>query len=211
MSELHELPPAEIRPLPPALNAEGMQMVALAVKELMGPVMESIGKMLENNTQAIDQIAAAQQMTSDRIDALEKQLRLNTPMNPKQVQYLNDAIRARSRELLEKRGYADDKKAVTKLGNAIRKSVLARYGVGNLREIPKCEYTVTMSQIERWNNSLTVLDVVKEARRRAGTLMESAEPTADLDVSTQDERTDDKPRKRAVRSSAAIAPEVKEV
>lgn len=160
----------------PPLDDAGMKAVALVVKQMLEPVMQSIGKMLENNTQAMDQIAAAQQMTSDRIEALEKQVRLNMPMTGKQAQYVNDAIRARARDLLDKRGFADDKKAVTRLGNAIRKSILARYGVGGVREIPKCEYTVAMSQIERWNNSLAVLDVVKEARGRA----KEAVPDADL-------------------------------
>ena len=148
------------------ISPEGMQMMAVAVRELMGPLMEGIGEMLKNNTQAMEQIATSQQMMSDRIDALEKQLRLNTPMTAKQVQYLNDAIRNRARELLDKRGFGDDKKAVTKLGNAIRRSIPARYGVGSMKEIPRCEYAVALNQIESWNQMMTVLDVAREARER---------------------------------------------
>ena len=80
------------------------------------------------------------------------------------MNYLNDAIRERARGQLEKYGYSDDKKTVTKLGNAIRRAVLARYGVASLREIPKHEYTVAMSQIGMWSNALTVRDIVKEAK-----------------------------------------------
>ena len=80
----------------------------------------------------------------------------------KQVSYLNDAIRAKARELLDKRG-VDNAKAITKLGNQIRKAVLSRYGIGCLREIPKHEYNVAMQQIGMWSDVLTVRDVVKWA------------------------------------------------
>ena len=48
----------------------------------------------------------------------------------------------------------------------IRKSVLSRHGIGNVREIPRHEYNVDMSYIETWNDVLAVHDVVKEARTR---------------------------------------------
>jgi hypothetical protein len=136
------------------------------ITELMRPVMQTIGKLLENNTSALEQLSAAQSVQNDRLEALEKQIRLQTPITSKQVTYLNDAIRSRARELLDKRE-VDDKKATIKLGNAIRKSVLSRYGIANLREIPKHEYTVAMSQIGMWSDALAVRDVVKEARMRA--------------------------------------------
>ena len=48
---------------------------------------------------------------------------------------------------------------------AIRKAVLTRYGIGSLAELPKCEYTVAMSQIQMWNEMLRVRDCVREARK----------------------------------------------
>ena len=136
------------------------------IAEIVRPVMEAMGKVLENNTNAMEEVAAALAVQNDRLAALEKQIRLQTPVTGKQVGYLNDAIRQRSRELLDKRDI-DDKKAVTKLGNAIRKSVLARYGIDSLRETPKHEYPVAMQQIGMWSDALTVRDIVKEARERA--------------------------------------------
>ena len=136
------------------------------ITELMRPVMQTIGKMLENNTAALEQLSAAQSVQNDRLEALEKQIRLQTPVSSKQVSYLNDAIRARARELLDKRD-VDDNKATVKLGNAIRKAVLSRYGISTLREIPKHEYNVALQQIGMWSDALTVRDVVKEARKRA--------------------------------------------
>ncbi len=183
-----------------ALSTENLEIVAAVVREMMTPIMQSIGKMLEHNTQAMDQIAAAQQITNDRIEALEKQVRLNTPMSSKQVQYINETIKARARELLDKRGCAEDKKAVIKMGNAIRKSVLARYGVGGLREIPKHEYSVAMSLISMWNDALQVRDIVKEARSRAEhEAMAEAERPAGADGASAETRMDRQSDQRTVR------------
>jgi hypothetical protein len=129
--------------------------------------MQAMGKMLEKNVEAIDRLSAAQTIQNDRLEALEKQIRLQTPVTAKQAQFLNDAIRAKARELLDKRGLANNKKAVTRLGNCIRKDVLARYGIAGLREIPRHEYQVAMSQISMWSNALTLRDIAKEAREYA--------------------------------------------
>ena len=118
------------------------------ITELLRPVMQTIGKMLENNTAALEQLSAAQSVQNDRLEALEKQIRLQTPVS-----------------------------ATVKLGNAIRKAVLSRYGVSGLREVPKHEYNVALQQIGMWSDALTVRDVVKEARKRA----ELAEQSSGVD------------------------------
>ena len=146
----------EVAPCPPTTSA--------IITEVMRPFMQAMGKMLEKNVEAIDRLSAAQTIQNDRLEALEKQIRLQTPVTAKQAQFLNDAIRAKARELLDKRGLADNKKAVTRLGNCIRKDVLARYGIAGLREIPRHEYQVAMSQIGMWSNALTLRDIVREAR-----------------------------------------------
>lgn len=149
----------------PALTQEQAQMIPVLIQHMMGPLIEAMGQMLKNNTDALNQLAATQQIQADRMEALEKQIRLNTLVTPQQVKYINDGIRARARELLDKRG-VDDRKAVTKLGNALRKALLARYGVGALHEIPKHEYSVAMSLIATWNDMLAVRDIVQEVRER---------------------------------------------
>ena len=136
------------------------------ITELMRPVMASIGKILENNTAALEQLSAAQSIQNDRLEALEKQIRLQTPVSAKEAGYLNAAIRKRARELLDKREVTEEK-AVKQLGNIIRKAVLQRYGTGTIREIPKHEYQVALQQIGIWNDMLEIRDVVKEARSRA--------------------------------------------
>ena len=47
----------------------------------------------EHNAQALEQLAGAQKVQNDRLEALEKQIRLNTLVTPQQVRYMNDAIR----------------------------------------------------------------------------------------------------------------------
>ena len=141
-------------------------LVSNVIDRLMRPLLESIGTLLKNNTEAMEQIATSQDVIRNRMEALEKQVRLQTPVTDRQARYIADAARDKARELLNKKG-VDDKKAITKLAGAIKKAIMARYGIGSLREIPRCEYTVAMSQIETWNNALTVLEIVKEARARA--------------------------------------------
>lgn len=163
-----------------ALAPEQAQMLPALIQQMMGPIVEAMSKLLEHNAEALDQLAGAQKVQNDRLEALEKQIRLNTLVTPQQVRYMNDAIRARSRELLFKRE-VEDMRAVKKLGNAIRKSVLARYGISALHEIPKHEYSVAMSQIGMWSDALQVRDVVREARdryERENAAVEASEPCA---------------------------------
>lgn len=168
-------------------SAEIGQIIA----EMIRPVMQTIGQILENNAAALEQLSAISSVTADRLEVLEKQIRLQTPVTGKQVSYLNDAIRQRSRELLDKRGVTDAN-AIRQLGNHIRKAVLSRYGIGCLREIPKHEYGVAMQQIGMWSDVLTVRDVIKEAERKEA--MDSAELAghpADTDGAQTIPRVDD--------------------
>lgn len=143
---------------------------AAALAELMEtmlrPILSSVAELLKNNTEAIQYLAAQQKVQTDRMEALEKQIRLNTPVTPPQVKYIKEAIKKRAMEILAKKDLDSDKKAVTKLGGIIRKAVLSRYGIAALNDIPKHEYSVAMQQISTWNDALAVMDVVREARNR---------------------------------------------
>ena len=140
------------------------EALSAIVKELIAPVMETIGRMLENNTEAIERLSSAQQIQNDRLEALEKQIRLQTPVTSKQAAYINDAIRQRARELLDRKDVSGDK-AIRKLSNQIRKAVLMRYGVAGVREIPKHEYNVALNQVGMWNDMLVVRDIVRQSGR----------------------------------------------
>lgn len=182
-----------------ALSPETVEVVSVVVRDIMAPLMESIGKMLKHNTEAMEQIAAAQTLTSQRIADLEKRVRLQTPMTKTQEKYIGDAIRARARELLDAKGYADDKKAVTKLSGAIRKSVLTRWGVSSLREAPAYDYETALKQIGMWSDFMAIRDVTKEARKRAEMAMVPTEQPAGMDGQEALARPDDQPGERNMR------------
>lgn len=148
------------------VTPEQAQLMPALIQQMMGPLVEAMGKLLEHNTRALEQIAATQQIQADRLEALERQIRLNTLVTPQQVRYLGDAIRKQARALLDKRGVGD-KQAIHKLSAAIRKELLARYGIAAMHDLPRHEYSVAMNLISLWNNMLIVRDVVKEARERA--------------------------------------------
>lgn len=188
-----------MKPEDTVLSPQTVEVVSVVVRDIMAPLMESIGKMLKHNTEAMEQIAAAQTLTSQRIADLEKRVRLQTPMTKTQEKYIGDAIRARARELLDAKGYADDKKAVTKLSGAIRKSVLTRWGVSSLREAPAYDYETALKQIGMWSDFMAIRDVTKEARKRAEMAVVPTEQSAGMDGQEALARPDDQPGKPGMR------------
>lgn len=149
------------------VSTADIQIISTVVQQMMAPVMENMAKVLERNSAAMERIAATQTMMSTRISDLEKQVRLKTPLSKSQEKHINDAIKQRARELLEPKGCADNRRAVTKVGAHIRKSILSRYGVDSLREAPSYDYETAISQARGWNDMLVVRDVVKEAKKQA--------------------------------------------
>lgn len=132
-----------------AHNKIHVAIISCMIREACTPTM-----LARNSTEALDRVAASQKVQSDRLEALEKQIRLNTLVTPTQVRYINDAIKKHARELLAKKEMDTDTRAVTKLACAIRKSITSRYGVAALHEVPKHEYSVVMQQIDTWNDML---------------------------------------------------------
>lgn len=144
-----------------------IETLTQTVQTMIAPVFEQFGAILEKTNQAIERIAASNQIMNARITDLEKQMRLQKPVSKSQENYINDVIRKRARELLDGKGCADDRKAVTKLGGAIRKSILSRYGVSSLREAPAYDYETALEQVSGWNDLLILKEITKEARERA--------------------------------------------
>ena len=157
--------------------------VNVAIREVIMPFMASLSEMMKNNTEALQNLAAQQKVQTDRMEALERQVRLGTPVTPTQGRYLADAIKKRSKEILCKKGCDEDKKAVTKLSAAIRKAVLSRYGIASMNEIPKHEYSVAMQQIDTWNDVMTVMTVAREAKGRIQQAQKPGCADADHDCS----------------------------
>lgn len=163
------------------VDGDDLEIVTSIMQQMMGPIMKSIGEILERNNQAMERIAATQQMMSTRISDLEKQVRLKTPMSRAQESYINTAIREKARELLEERGCQGDKKAVTKLGGMIRRSILSRYGVTSLREAPAYDYETALEQVKYWDDVRAVVALATEAKERAEKDMAAPQPGAGAD------------------------------
>lgn len=126
------------------------------IRELMSPVLEGLAS-------ALEQIAAQQQAQSDRMEALERQIRLQTPVTAKQASCLNAAARDRAAALLEKKDVTDAS-ICKKLASMIRKDVMKRYGIGSMRDVPGYEYHVALDMIEMWSNPIIVTKLARESR-----------------------------------------------
>lgn len=143
-------------------RAEPMEVVKQVVVQLFGP----LGEMVSHNTEAMQRVAAVMKVQNDRLETLERQIRLQSPVSAVQARYLNEAIRHRAESVLQ---FLTDPyqpissaKATTRLAGAIRHAVLIRYGIPALRDLPKCEYSVALSQVEMWNDVLTIHKVYME-------------------------------------------------
>lgn len=155
----------EVNPLPP-MDPTVSAAISTAIRELVAPLMASLAELMTNNTEAMQYLASQQKVQTDRMEALERQIRLNTLVTPSQVRYLNDEIRTRSKELLSKMNLEDDRKSVTRLSSSIRKAVLSRYGVAAIAHIPQHEYRVAMQHIDTWNDTRVILEITREVRKR---------------------------------------------
>ena len=82
------------------LSPEQQAALGAIIQQLMTPVIEAMAGMMRRNSEALERLAAAQKVQSDRMEALEKQIRLNTLVTAQQVRFLNATIRERARELL---------------------------------------------------------------------------------------------------------------
>ena len=56
------------------------------IQQMMSPIVEAMGKMLQHNAEALEQLAGAQKVQNDRLEALEKRTR----QLEEQIQKQND-------------------------------------------------------------------------------------------------------------------------
>ena len=99
--------------------------------------------------QALASMASMMRATNERIAELEREIRLLTKVTPAQANAINAAVRERAAELCASYRATGCEKLV---GNAIRRAVKLTTGVSNVRELPRCEYSVAMQQVEMWDD-----------------------------------------------------------
>lgn len=149
-------------------------MVQQIVQPMIQPILESMATFMQHSTEALERIAVQNAMQTERLEALEKQIRMSVTMTNEQAKYLREAMKARAMELLAKwendeEGFYPqrDRKAVTKLTGLIRKALLMRYGIRTITEAPRHEYEVALTFISLWDERLTVRDLAREVRHGA--------------------------------------------
>jgi hypothetical protein len=154
----HELKPATKDEL--MLTADQVSAIA---SQLFAPLMQLVA----HNTQALEQVGAALTANASRLEELERHQRLQTPVSQMQVRYINEAIKKKACAILGKRTLPEELTVgiyLKKLVNVMRRDILIRYGVASLREIPKCEYSVVLSQIDMWADVIVVQRIITENR-----------------------------------------------
>ena len=129
-------------------NNEIMQPCA-APTALPADVRQTLGQMGEIMRGMADMLRA----TNERMGMLEQQVRLLTKVTPAQASAISAAIRDRAKELCAAYRATGCEKAT---GNAIRRELRLTMGVQNVREVPRCEYSVALQTVKLWDDYKTM-------------------------------------------------------
>ena len=103
--------------------------------------------------------------THDRMAALEAQVRQLTKVTPAQATSINKAVRQRAEALCREYGATGCERQVA---DRIRRAIKLGSGASNVREIPACEYKVTMNQVSMWDDYKVIRDIKTKAREQKG-------------------------------------------
>lgn len=103
--------------------------------------------------------------THDRMAALEAQVRQLTKVTPAQATAINKAVRQRAEALCREYGATGCERRVA---DRIRRAIKLGSSASNVREIPACEYKVTMNQVSMWDDYKVIRDIKTKAREQKG-------------------------------------------
>lgn len=112
--------------------------------------------------QAMSSMAGTMRRMMEEMNGLRREVRLLTKVTPAQANAINTAIRERAIALCCDYRVQGCEKAV---GNAIRRAVKLTTGISNVRELPRCEFSVAMQQIGMWDD----YKVMKAIKAKGGT------------------------------------------
>ena len=122
----------------PTINAQQLAMLP-----------PEVAQAFQQMAQATMTMASMLRATNERMTSMEKEIRLLTKVTPAQATAINAAIRDRAAALCSSYRAAGCEKAVA---NAIRRAVKLTTGITNVRELPRCEYSVAMQQVKMWDD-----------------------------------------------------------
>ena len=100
-----------------------------------------------------------------RMAALEAQVRHLTKVTPAQATAINKAVRQRAEVLCREYGATGCERQVA---DRIRRAIKLGSGASNVREIPACEYKVTMNQVSMCDDYKVIRDIKTKAREQKG-------------------------------------------
>lgn len=132
-------------------NTNIMQTEALPAvpAQQIAQLPPEIRQAFQQMAQATVSMAQTLRATNERITSMEREIRLLTKVTPAQATAINAAIREHAAELCAAYRVRGQEKAVA---NAIRRAVKLTTGVNSVRELPRCEYSVAMQQVQLWDD-----------------------------------------------------------
>ncbi len=134
--------------------------------------LQQLGVMMGQMVELMRGVAESQRILNVRVEKLEKQNALAAHVTAAQAGEIGKAIQCRAEELCADYGLAKTlewdeglyrSKAREPIARAIRKAVKLAAGVNSLRELPKCEYSVTLEQIALWEDYRAIAAVKARA------------------------------------------------
>lgn len=131
------------------------------------PSIGSTGASLDQLVHLLRGMSDMMKATNDRIADLEQQVRLLTKVTPAQATAINTAIRSRAAALCAARrmppGCEKD------VANRLRRDIRLATGVQSMRDLPRCDYAVTMQRVEMWDDYKAIRAIRDKAAGRAAT------------------------------------------
>ena len=132
-------------------------------------LMPDVAATLQQNTEQMGaylvQMAQMMHIMQRRLDELEEMQKAVT-VDHQEVKIIQQLIRLRADEYCEKYGLEDPKDA-GKIRTAIKKSILQRYGIKDLHDVPVIARQAVEAQISRWADIKIVLRI-REKHREDG-------------------------------------------
>ena len=133
------------------------------------PVPMETAVILQQNTEQLGaylvQMAQMMLRLQNRLDELEEKQKAVT-VDHQEVKTIQQLIRLRADEYCEKYGLEDPKDA-GKIRAAIKKSILQRYGIKDLHDVPVIARQAVEAQISRWAD-IKIVFRIREKHREDG-------------------------------------------
>ena len=141
------------------------ELIRTDPSELPAVAGPEVTKSLDRMAQLMRGVADMMRTTNERMAALEQQVRMLTKVTPAQTKALNVAIADRAAELCGRHRMAGCERQV---GNAIRREVKTYTGITAMRELPRCDFEVTMQRVVLWEGYKAIKAIREKEAARHG-------------------------------------------